>query len=190
MHKIYKSTKLQTTGQKIPTIVNGQTQYTDNVKLPTNKNKNNFQTPTTNRVNKLIEHCKCFKHASQKQHKVVILGDSHTRRCAARVKHLLNSDFEVFGSINAGAGMKNIKDTASMKVQQITRKDVVVLWGGSNDIARNNSLVGLKNILKFLINANHTNLILLTAPHRHDLITNSCVNKEVEAFNRKLHKKV
>jgi len=77
-----------------------------------------------------------------------------------------------------------------MKVQQLTRKDVVVLWGGSNDIARNNSLVGLKNILKFLINANHTNLILLTAPHRHDLITNSCVNKEVEAFNRKLLIKV
>ena len=83
----------------------------------------------------------------------MILGDSHVRGCAARVKHLLNSDFEVFGSINAGAGMKNIKDTASMKVQQITRKDVVVLWGGSNDIARNNSLVGLKNILKFLISA-------------------------------------
>jgi len=33
-------------------------------------------------------------------------------------------------------------------------------------------------------------VILLTAPHQHDLITNSCVNKEVEAFNRKLHKKV
>jgi len=42
----------------------------------------------------------------------------------------------------------------------------------------------------FLINANHTNVILLTAPHRHDLITNSCVNKEVEVFNKKLHKKV
>jgi hypothetical protein len=64
MHKIYKSTKLQTTGQKIPTIVNGQTQYTDNVKLPTSNNKNNLQTPTTNRVNKLKEHSKCSKHAS------------------------------------------------------------------------------------------------------------------------------
>jgi hypothetical protein len=68
--------------------------------------------------------------------------------------------------------MKTIKDTASVKVQ-LTKKDVVVLWGGSNDIARNNSIVGLKHILEFLINANHTNVILLTAPHRHDLITNS-----------------
>jgi hypothetical protein len=86
--------------------------------------------------------------------------------------------------------MKTIKDTASVKVQQRTKKDVVVLWGGCNDIARNNSLVGLKHILVFLISTNHTNVILLTAPHRHDLITNSCVNKEVEVFNKKLHKKV
>jgi len=86
--------------------------------------------------------------------------------------------------------MKTIKDTASMKVQQLTRKDKVVLWGGSNDTARKNFLVGLKNILKFLINANNTKVILLTAPHQHDLITNSCLNKEVEAFNKKLHKKV
>jgi hypothetical protein len=50
-----------------------------------------------------------------------------------------------------------------VKVQQLTKKDVVVLWGGSNDIARNNSLVGLKHILESLINANHTNVILLTA---------------------------
>jgi len=53
MYRIHKSTKQQTTGQKIPIIVNGQTQYTDNRKLPTSNNKNNFQTPFTNRVNKL-----------------------------------------------------------------------------------------------------------------------------------------
>ena len=130
MHKTHKSTKQQTTGQRIPTIVNGQTQYTDNGKLPASNNKNNFQTPTTNQVNKLKEYSKCSKHAYQKQHKVVILGDSHARGCAAGVKHLLSSDFEVIGSINPGAGMKTIKDMASVQVQQLTKKDVVVLWGG------------------------------------------------------------
>ena len=53
MHEIHKSTKQQTIGLKIPTIVNGQVQYTDNGKLPTSNNKNNRQTPTTNWVNKL-----------------------------------------------------------------------------------------------------------------------------------------
>jgi acid phosphatase class B len=86
----------------------------------------------------------------------VILGDSHPKGCAVGVKHLLSNDFEVPGSINPGAGMKTIKDTASVKVQQLTKKDVVVLWGDSNDIARNNTLVGLKRILEFLISTNHT----------------------------------
>ena len=32
---------------------------------------------------------------------------------------------------------------------------------------------------------NHTNIILLSVPHRHDLSEWSCVNSEVVAFNRK-----
>jgi hypothetical protein len=122
----------------------------------------------------------------------VTLWDSHARGCATGVKHLLSSDSEVCGSISPGAGMKTIKDTARMEIQQTNKqkKYVVVLWGGSNNIARNNSLIGLKHIREFLINTNHTNVILLTAPHRHDLTTNSSINKEVEEFNKKLHKKV
>jgi len=66
----------------------------------------------------------------KKQHKVIILEDSHARGCATRVKHLLNNDFEMFGFVNPGSGMKFIKDTARVKLQQLTKKDVVVLWGG------------------------------------------------------------
>jgi len=142
MHKTYKSTKQQITGQIIPTILNGQVQYTNNGKLPISNNNKNFQSLTTIQVNKSKEYLKCSKHASQKEHKVMILGDSHTRRCAAEVKHLLRTDFEVLGSINPGAGTKTIKDTASAKIQQLTKEDVLVLWGGSNYIATNNSLVG------------------------------------------------
>ena len=32
-----------------------------------------------------------------------------------------------------------------------------------------------------------TNIMAVTAPYRHDLIT-SCINNEVQIFNRKLHK--
>ena len=62
--------------------------------------------------------------------------------------------------------------------------------GGSNDIARNNSTVDTKNILEFVINSNHTNVIIMHSPHRHDLIRNPCVHREVEAFNRKLCKRL
>jgi hypothetical protein len=65
----------------------------------------------------------------KKQHKVIILGDSHARGCATKVKHLLDNDLEVLGFVNPGSGMKFIKDTARVKLQELTKKDVVVLWG-------------------------------------------------------------
>jgi hypothetical protein len=51
----------------------------------------------TNRIRKLKKYPKYSKHASLKQHKVVILGDGHAKGYAAGVKHLLSSGFEVFG---------------------------------------------------------------------------------------------
>jgi hypothetical protein len=62
----------------------------------------------------MVNHKK--KALEKKQHRVIILGDSHARGCAARVKHLLNNDSEVFGSVNPGSGMKFIKDTARVKL--------------------------------------------------------------------------
>ena len=50
---------------------------------------------------------------------------------------------------NAGSGMKFIKDIVRLNIQQLTRKDVVVLRSGPNDVTRNNSVVGMKHILDF-----------------------------------------
>jgi len=57
------------------------------------------------------------------------------------------------------------------------------MGGVSNDVARNNSVVGMKHILELLKNPSDTNVILLSVPHRRDLISDSCVNRGVEAFN-------
>jgi hypothetical protein len=159
----HKATGRRTSGQIIPTIVNGIAQYTGNRKLFTNKNK-------------------------IRKHEILILGDSHARGCAAEVKHYLSNEFEVHGTTISGAEMEVIKASADKKVHQLTNKDVMVLWGGSNDVARNNSTEGLKMISKLITETKHTNVILLTVPHRHDLVPNSCVNIEVEVFNRRLYK--
>jgi hypothetical protein len=69
----------------------------------------------------------------------------------------------------------------------------MTMWyygGGSNDVARNNSVVGVKHILVLLINSSHANVILLSVPHRHDLISDSCVNREVEAFYSSLQNRL
>jgi hypothetical protein len=122
----------------------------------------------------------------KKQHKIMILGHSHARGCAAKLSHLLKNDFKVLGFVNPGSEMKHIKDTSIGKLQQLSKEDVVVLSGISNNIAKNNSIVGMKHLLELVMNANHTNVILMSASHRHDLMGYSCVNKEIEKFNRKL----
>jgi len=126
----------------------------------------------------------------KKQHKVIIIGDSHARRGAAEVKHLLNNNFEVQGMVKSGSGMELIKETTRAEINKLSRKDVVVVWGGSNDIARNNSKKRIKNMLECVMNANNTNVIVMSAPPRYDLIRESCVNREVDSFNKKLGKKV
>jgi len=44
-----------------------------------------------------------------KVYKVLILGDSQARGCATEVKQQLNNEYKVFGFINPGSGMKDIK---------------------------------------------------------------------------------
>jgi hypothetical protein len=40
----------------------------------------------------------------------------------------------------------------------------------------------------FVNHRKNTNILALTAPHRHDLQETSCINKEIQVFNRKVHK--
>jgi hypothetical protein len=63
---------------------------------------------------------------------------------------------------------------------------MVVLWGGSDDVARNKSDDSLKHILDVVRNSNHINVIVMTVPHRRDLVRNSCVNNQVEASDGRL----
>jgi hypothetical protein len=67
-------------------------------------------------------------------------------------------------------------------------KNYVVFWGGANDEGRDNSSTGLHQITNFITDNKHTNIILITAPHRYDLMQASCVNNKITSFNRKLRK--
>jgi hypothetical protein len=64
----------------------------------------------------------------------------------------------------------------------------VILWGRSKDIAKNEAVSGLRSLRKFVNNKKNTNIILITAPHRYDLMEFLCVNEEVKIFNREMHK--
>ena len=95
---------------------------------------------------------------------------------------------EVRGYVKFGVSTVVLIKTASSEINNLTKKDAVILWGGSNDIGNNNSKAGLRNISHFVKNNSHTNIVMMGVQHRFDLPDTSCVNKEVDSLNHKLTK--
>lgn len=124
------------------------------------------------------------------QHKIIVLGDSHTRGMASNLQHQLRQNYVVQGIVKPGAILTEIVNMPITETSNLTKKDVCVIWGGTHDIGKKEIQKGLGALREFMNSHKHTKVIIITAPHRHDLEANSCVNKEVKTFNRKLKKYV
>ena len=130
------------------------------------------------------------KSSQRKKRKIVVVGDSFARGIAGELLHNLGKAFEVIGYVNSGSGMEVITNVAKRESTTLTKKDMVVIWGGTNDIAKNEVNSGLMHIMNFVKLRENTNVLLVDAPTRFDLSPVSCVNREVLAFNRKLLKRI
>jgi hypothetical protein len=122
------------------------------------------------------------------EHKVLIIGDSHAKKCATGLRHNLDRRYEVCGFIKPGARTSEIIKTAEEEVSTLKYKDIVILWGGANDIGRNDTKEALKNFSNFMDVNKKVNIVLINSLPRHDLLLSSCVNNEVAKFNMKLKK--
>jgi len=130
------------------------------------------------------------KSSNRKDHKVLIIGDSHTRLCATNIKSEIRDKYDVQGLVKPDAGAGILVNTANSDITNLTKNDVVIFCGGANDIAKNNFKMALRHIRNFIKSNNHTNIILVSVPHTYDLMQSSCVNNEIRSFNRKLMKSV
>jgi lysophospholipase L1-like esterase len=119
---------------------------------------------------------------------VLILGDSHARGCAQEIQHYLNLNFSIQGIVKPGAIMKDIVSSPSNLVKNLDSKDTVVIWGGTHDIGKNESNQALKEIKIFVQTHSKNHVTVMGAPHQYDLSQTSCVNQEMNVFNRKLCK--
>ena len=125
---------------------------------------------------------------SKKDHKIVIIGDSHARLWAQNVKSPIKGNFQVQGLIKPGAGVETLVTSVNSEIPSLTRKDVVIICGGANDVAKNNAKMALNQISNLVKSYNNTNIIVINLPHRFDLMHHSCVNNEIRSFNRNLKK--
>ena len=142
---------------------------------------------------RLLKHRPVKQSANKVQmmkQKLVIKGDSHTRKSAAELQHNIGSTFTVSSFVKPGAGMGSIVGTTKEDIKTLKSDDVVILWGGSNDIGKNNSKEALKHLCNFIKNNQKVNIVVMTAPPRHDLLPSSCVNSEVISYNKQLRNRI
>jgi hypothetical protein len=91
------------------------------------------------------------KFGNKRNHKVVITGDSHSRGLAKEVQYHLNKNFEVTGFLKPGTGAEIIVNSAMSDIVNLSKSDVVVFCGGSNDVNKNKASVALKHISNLLL---------------------------------------
>jgi hypothetical protein len=69
-----------------------------------------------------------------------------------------------------------------MDIENLNKNDVIIFWGGTCEVSKNNSKKGLRQLVDFVKKNKHTNTVEMCVLHRHDLVYWSCVNKELEHF--------
>ena len=87
-----------------------------------------------------------------------------------------------------GNRLNHITGLASRETSQLQCDEFVIICGGANNINKNEWKTGLRNIRKFALQNKHTNVIAILPSHIHDLQDSSCINGEIQAYNRRLHK--
>ncbi|PNF21747.1 hypothetical protein B7P43_G09874 [Cryptotermes secundus] len=151
----------------------------------------------TNVTNRIPVNVRCWKKKSVKvnhiseisdkvKHKIRIVGDSHAGGLANELKGKLTLDFETQGLVKPGSPVGELVHLTDSDLKDLTMNDVCVVWGGSNDVGRNEPNLGMRALKQIISSLNHTNAIVINVPPRYDLASNSCVNDEVQKFNRKL----
>jgi hypothetical protein len=72
------------------------------------------------------------------------------------------------GAVMPYSRLEHITCFECREISQLHCDDFVSIWGGANDINRNESNTGLRHIRKFTLQNKHTNVSIVTAPHRYD----------------------
>ena len=131
---------------------------------------------------------KTTREQVKQQQKIIVIGDSHPRGLASELKNCLGHECSISGTIIPGARLNSIPQLAKNELATLTKSDTIIVWGGSNDVYKNETQSSLKFLYNFVNRRTNTNILTLMVPHRHDLPLHSCVNNEILTFNKKLHK--
>jgi hypothetical protein len=113
----------------------------------------------------------CKISQSKKTRQIRIIGDSHLKGSAIKLKQHLNSQFDVSSIVKPGAKTNQLLDAQQEELKSLGKKDFLIVSTGTNDI--DNPTTNINNIIAPLINFidkfEHTNIVIVNIPTRYDL---------------------
>ena len=172
----------------IPTIVNGETKVTyTTVSVP------KYSDSTKSLIHKLRETFNVHnkeKVSHSKKHRIILIGDSNIKGYASNLKSLLSNNDDLYSITKPGSKTSELKESAKEKVSQLCHDDVMIICSGTNDYELNNFDQTFLNIRNFVMNNDHTNIMLMNIPYQYDIPNSISANMNIAALNRKLQKLV
>jgi hypothetical protein len=78
------------------------------------------------------------KSLNKVKNNVLLIGDSHARNCAHLLQDSLNSDLKSSCFVKPSARMNEVINTVREELKTLKSDLLVVVWGGVNDIRKNN----------------------------------------------------
>jgi hypothetical protein len=165
-HEIQYDQKCVQNVNNIPTIINGQLNFSKQQNTSDNAINKWGQVRNLVKESKIKIFENRTKYLNSNKHKILIIGDSHVRGCAARMIASLDIRFEVCGVINPGSSTESLNEIMKEEVCNLTANYFLVISSGSNDISRNDSRVAFRNMVNYIENVKHTNVILVCVPFR------------------------
>lgn len=170
--------------QHISTIVNGETSETpsSNVNLP-NAKENSIQTFINELRMELTNQLSSY--SVNKKHKIVCIGDSHTRGFSTILTNLMCDNFDFYSVVKPGSNSNQLLETARQEIKKLSSHDALVICSGTNDIAANKTTLAFQNISKMMTRNNHTHIILINVPHRYDTTNTNTTNNDIEKLKKK-----
>ena len=158
--RIHNTTNIQTKGNKIPTIVNGICVSPSELPCTTFKQE---ETTHINSHQTKMKKTQFVKSVDKVKHKVILINDSHARNRAHLLQDNRSTDLKVSSFVKPGAHMNEVINTVREELKTLKSDDLVVVWGGANDIRKNNMKEALNSVSKFVNENKELNVVL--TPH-------------------------
>ena len=124
------------------------------------------------------------EHSSSNKHRIILVGDSHVEGFASSLKSILHSDYHLFSVVKPGSSSSELKESAKEIIRQLSHEDLMVICSGTNDCELNNLSVTFQKAMNYLMNNNHSNILLLNIPFRYDLPNSYAANKKISTLNK------